>query len=165
MSGLTDQLEVLCGLAILLGILGTVLPVLPGALLIGGSVLVWALLVAQDAAGWVTFALVVALLVAGQVVKYYTAGRHMTASGVPGRTLMVAGVAGIVGFFVVPVIGLVLFFVLALYLAERYRMGTAQGARRSTVTALKAVGLSILVELAAALGAGAVWLTAVLNFT
>ncbi|MFZ5872179.1 MAG: DUF456 domain-containing protein [Actinomycetota bacterium] len=160
MFDLGPELELLCGLAIALGIVGTVVPVLPGAVLIGGSVLVWALLVAQSAAGWVTLAVVVALLAAGQVVKYYTAGRHLTASGVPRRSLVLAGLAAIAGFFVVPVVGLVLFFVGALYLAERARLGPGPGARRSTVTALKAVGVAILVELTAALLAGTVWLVA-----
>lgn len=162
---MTDQLEVIVGLAILVGIVGTVVPVLPGGVLIGGAVLVWAALVAQSTAGWVTLAVVLVLLGAGQVVKYYTAGRHMTSSGVPRRSLVVAGLAGIVGFFVVPVIGLVIFFVAALYLAERLRQGPGPGARRSSVAALQAVGLAIVVELAAALLSGVVWLVAALRLT
>jgi uncharacterized protein len=160
-SSLVQDLTLVCGLAILVGVVGTVVPVLPGGLLIAGSVLVWAAVV-QTTAGWVTLGVVVALLVAGQVVKYLTAGRHMTASGVPRRSVVVAALAGIVGFFVIPVLGLVIFFVAALYLAERARLGP-DPARRSTVVALKAVGLAILVELTAALLAAATWLVAVLR--
>ena len=55
---------------------------------------------------------------------------------------------GVVGFFVVPVVGLFVGFVLGVYLAERRRVGGA-AAWPSTKEALRAVGLSILIELAA----------------
>jgi uncharacterized protein YqgC (DUF456 family) len=161
-SGLAEDVTVVVGVAIALGVLGTVVPVLPGALLIAGSVLVWALVI-QTATAWGAFAVVVVLLGAGQVVKYYTAGRRLTSSGVPRRSLVIAGLAAIVGFFVVPVVGLVLFFVAALYLAERVRLGPGPDARRSSVTAIHAVGLAILVELLAALLSAGVWVVAVLN--
>jgi len=59
----------------------------------------------------------------------------------------------------VPVVGLVLGFVLGVYLAERARLGR-DGAWPSTRTALGAVGWSILIELAAGLLATAVWVGA-----
>lgn len=161
-TGFTEDLTVLVGVAILVGIVGTVVPVLPGSLLVGASVLVWALVV-QTGAAWAAFAVVVALLTVGQVAKYYTAGRRMTSSGVPRRSLVLAGLAAIVGFFVVPVVGLVIFFVGGLYLAERARLGPGPGARRSSVTALQAVGIAILVELSAAMLSGLVWLVTVLR--
>ncbi len=49
-------------------------------------------------------------------------------------------------------------FPVGIYLAERVRVGAA-GAWPSTRTALQAVGLSILIELVAALLATAVWVT------
>jgi uncharacterized protein len=78
---------------------------------------------------------------------------------VPGRTLLAGGVLGIVGFFVVPVVGVVLGFVLGVYLAELARLGR-DGAWPSTRTALAAVGWSMLIELAAGLLATAVWVGA-----
>lgn len=161
LSPLGEDLTLVCGLVILVGVVGTVVPVLPGGVLIAGAVLVWAAVV-QTTAAWLTLAVVVVLLAAGQVVKYLTAGRHMIASGVPRRSLVLAGLAGIVGFFAIPLVGLVIFFVGALYLAERARVGPGP-ARRSTVVALKAVGLAILVELSAALLAAGTWLIVVLR--
>ena len=52
------------------------------------------------------------------------------------------------GFFVVPVVGLVLGFVAGVYAAERRRVGV-EAAWPSTLAALRAVGLCILIELAA----------------
>jgi hypothetical protein len=94
------------------------------------------------------------------VVKYALPGRGLRTAGVPNRTLVVGGVLGVVGFFVVPVVGLVVGFVLGVYVAELQRLGST-AAWPSTKAALKAVGLSILIELAAGLAATALWLTAV----
>jgi uncharacterized protein YqgC (DUF456 family) len=148
--------DLLVGLAILVGLVGIVLPVLPGTLLILGAVLVWA---AQDgsAGGWGVCALAAVLLGVGALVKYTVPGRRLQAAGVPRRSLVVGGLVGIVGFFVVPVIGLFLGFVVGVYLVEALRLDTRQ-AWPSTKHAVKAAGLSILIELAAGLFAATVWL-------
>jgi uncharacterized protein len=152
--------EVLVGLVILVGLVGIVVPILPGTILILGAVLVWTVSEGSGTA-WTVFAVVTTLLVLGAAVKYVIPGRGLRASGVPNRTLLLGGALGIAGFFVVPVVGLFLGFVLGVYLAETRRVGRNL-AWPSTVAALKAVGLSILIELAAALLATGVWLAAVL---
>ena len=151
--------ETLVALAILVGLVGVVVPLLPGTLLVGGAVLVWALYVGTSAA-WVTFAVVVTVLVVGQVATYLVPGRRLQAAGVPGRTLLAGAALGVVGFFVVPVAGLFLGFVVGVYAAERHRVGAA-AAWPSTRAALRAVGLSIAIELAAALLAAAAWVVGV----
>lgn len=156
-----NELELLVGLVILVGLVGIVVPVLPGSILILGAVLVWTV---SDGSGtaWTVFALATTLLVAGAIVKYVIPGRGLRASGVPNRTIMFGGLLGIVGFFVVPVIGLVIGFVLGVYLSEVRRVGRHL-AWPSTVAAMKAVGLSIFVELVAGFLAAGVWTVGALN--
>jgi uncharacterized protein YqgC (DUF456 family) len=148
--------DLVVGLAILVGLVGIVVPVLPGSVLILAAVLVWALEVATPT-GWTVFALVTALLVLGGVVKYAVPGRRLNAVGVPNRTLVAGGLLGIVGFFVLPVVGLLVGFVLGVYLSEARRLGRDR-AWPSTTAALRAVGLSLLIELAAGLLAALTWL-------
>lgn len=162
MESIADDVTLIVGLAIAVGVVGTLVPIIPGAVLIGVAVAVWAFVV-QTSGAFVVLAAVVLVLVAGGVLKYLTAGRTMVQYGVPRGSLLLAGVLGIVGFFVVPVVGLVLGFVGGLYLAERRRLGPGPGSWESTRVALKAVGIGILVELASALLAAAVWLFAVLS--
>ena len=150
--------DLLVGLAVLVGVVGVVVPVLPGSVLVLVAVLVWALALGSPA-GWVVFALVTSMLAVGAVVKYLVPGRGLKAVGVPGRTLVAGGLLGFVGFFVVPVIGLFLGFVLGVYLSELQRVGGG-AAWPSTRAALKAAGLSLLIELAAALLAAGTWLVA-----
>jgi len=147
----------LCGLAIAAGIVGTIVPVLPGLLLCWLGVLAWAVFADGGWVKWLVLAVVTALAAAGTVVKYLWPGRNLKRSGVPNSTLLVGGVLGLVGFFVVPILGLILGFILGVWLAERVRLGDNRLAWPSTVHALKAAGLSTLIELAAALAIAATW--------
>ncbi|OZC47101.1 hypothetical protein CH286_12935 [Rhodococcus sp. WWJCD1] len=149
--------EVLVGLVILVGLVGIVVPILPGTILIFAAVAVWAWLTG-GAAAWTVFAIGTILLVLSGVVKYTWPGRRMREAGVPMRSLMVGGLLGIVGFFVIPVVGLFIGFIAGVYVAEVPRHRNHSEAWRSTVHATKAAGLSILVELFGALLASAVWL-------
>jgi len=148
-------LDALTGLVIALGLVGIVVMVLPGSVLILGALLVWAVLVGETA-GWAVFAVAATFLVVGQIVKYAVPGRRMKDVGVPGSTLLVGGALGVIGFFVIPVIGLPVGFVAGVYVAEHLRVG-ATAARGTTGHALRAVGLSLVIELAFGMLAALTW--------
>ncbi len=153
--------DAVAGLVILLGLVGVVVPVMPGLLLIAVALVGWA--AAQGGAlAWSVALVGLLVLAVGVTVKYLVAGRHMRAKGVPNGTVVVGGLLGIIGFFVVPVIGLPLGFVLGIYLSELVRLGSAQ-AWPATRHALTAVGLAIMIELAAGLLATAVWMVGVVQ--
>jgi uncharacterized protein len=149
------------GLVILVGLFGIVLPMVPGALLVLAAILFWAVEVGS-ATGWSVFVAAAVVIAVTQIAKYVFPGRRLAASGVPSSTLVVGGLLGIVGFFVIPVVGLLLGFVLGVYAAEYRRLGSPRRAWPSTKVALRAVGLSFAIELLGALVAAGVWLTAVL---
>jgi Uncharacterized protein conserved in bacteria len=154
---------VIAAVLIVVGILGILLPVLPGLLLVLAGIAVWAI-PRNDAVGWWVLGIAAAVVVLGTIVKYALPGRRLRDSGVPNRTLLVGAVLGIVGFFVVPVVGLFLGFVLGVYVAERIRLGSPLEAWPSTKKALAAVGWSILIELLTGLLAAAVWVGALIAF-
>jgi uncharacterized protein len=72
-------------------------------------------------------------------------------------SLVVGGLLGIIGFFVIPVVGLVIGFVLGVFLAEFAKRRDQRVAWTSTVHAVKGVALSVGVELAGALLATVAW--------
>jgi uncharacterized protein YqgC (DUF456 family) len=148
-------LELVLALVIAVGLVGVLVPLLPGSLLVVGAVLVWALQLGEPA-GWVVFAIATGLVVTGSVIKYLVPGRRLQRSGVPTRTMLAGAALGIVGFFVVPIIGLPLGFVLGIYLAEWHRL-SADAAWPATVAAVKAVGLGMLIELTFSVLAAATW--------
>lgn len=151
--------DLLVALVIAVGLVGIVVPLMPGSVLVVAAVLAWA--AAQGGAtAWLVAAVATMLVVVGAVVKYVVPTRRLHDAGIPARTQWAGVGLGVVGFFVVPVIGLPLGFVLGIYLAELGRVGSER-AWPATVQSLKAVGLSMLIELAAALLAAGVWVVGV----
>lgn len=151
---------VVAALLVAVGILGILVPILPGLVLVLAGIAVWAV-PRGDTVGWTVLAVAVAVVVIGSVAKYLVPGRRLRDAGVPTRTLVAGAVLGVVGFFVIPVVGLFVGFVLGVFLAELARLRDRAAAWPSTRGALHAVGWSILIELAAALIATAVWVGAV----
>ena len=156
-----DVADLVAGLAVLVGLIGIVVPVLPGTLLVAVALLGWAAYVGEPH-GWALAVAGVVVLALGTGLKYLLAGRHLRGHGVPSSTLVLGGLLGIVGFFVMPVIGLPLGFVLGVYAAELRRVGSDR-AWPATVAALKAVGIALLVELMAGFTAAGLWLVGALT--
>jgi len=151
----------LVALTIAVGLVGIVVPLLPGMLLVYGAILVWAV-VEHTVASWVTLGIVTVVVGATTAVKYLWPVRRMRRAEVGNSALLAGGVLGIVGFFVIPVVGLVIGFILGVYLAELLRRQDLRRAWASTVHAVKGVALSMGVEFAGALAAAVIWLVAVL---
>jgi len=154
-----DPITVIAALLVAVGIVGIVVPILPGLVLVVAGIAVWAVARA-DATAWTVLGVAVAIAVAGTVVKYLLPGRRLRESGVPGRTLATGALLGVIGFFLIPVVGLFLGFVVGVYLAELRRVG-AERAWPTTLHSLKAVGWSIVIELAFALLATWTWVAGV----
>lgn len=151
---------VLVGLGIAVGLFGIIVPILPGLLVVWGSVAVWALF-ERSAAAWVVLAVATALALISQVVQYLIPGRRLRNAGIPTRGIVFGVVIGIVGFFVVPIVGLFLGFVAGIYAVEWLRARNHDSAWRSTVHALKAVGVAILIDLLTGLLIATGWLAVV----
>lgn len=155
---MTDT-EYVVAVLLAVGIAGIVVPVIPGLLVILGGVLLWAWEI-NTTTSWTIFAVAALFLALGTIVKYVVPGRRLKAAGVPRSTMIFGAVLGIVGFFVIPIVGLFIGFILGVYAAERRRLGK-EAAGPATRAALKAVGLSILIELMASLLAVGTWIVGV----
>ncbi|MCM1011496.1 MULTISPECIES: DUF456 domain-containing protein [unclassified Brevibacterium] len=142
--------SVLVGIAVLIGCLGIIVPVLPGSILIGIGVLIWAIVIGTPAA-WIVFAIVAVLVAAGMSASLVLTGRKLKEMSVPNRSVMLGGVLAIVGFFVIPVVGLPVGFVLGLYLAELSRLKDPKVAWGSSWGSIKAIGIGTVIELGLAL--------------
>lgn len=147
--------EIGVAIALVVGIAGVVIPGLPGSLLVGVAVLVWAV-ATGGATAWAVFAVVVVLLALGVVVKYAVPGKQLKSVGIPTSTLWWGAAGAVVGYFAIPIVGVLVGFPLGVYAAEYQRLGPEQ-AWPSTRSALKAVGLSMLIELTACTLAAVTW--------
>ncbi|MEV7725014.1 DUF456 domain-containing protein [Streptomyces sp. NPDC087917] len=151
----------LVGLVLSLGVLGVMVPGVPGTWLVWAGILWWTLH-ERSATAWGLLAAVTALLLVVQVVKALLPPRRLRPVGADSRMAVYAGAGALLGFVVLPVVGAVPGFVGGLYLCERRRLGTDAEARASVRAVMRSVGTSVLVELFACLVVAAAWLGAVL---
>lgn len=152
---------VVAAVLIVLGLAGVVIPLLPGLILVEVGIGYWAYQHGTDA-GWLVLALASVVVLVGLVLKYALPGRKLRGAGVPWSTMALGSLLGVVGFFVIPVVGLPIGFVLGIYLGETARLGSTGAAWPSTRQAVAAVGLSMLIEFGAGLVAATIWLAGVL---
>ncbi|AIF40604.1 membrane protein [Dermacoccus nishinomiyaensis] len=153
----TETLTTLgAALLVAVGIAGLIVPVLPGLACVVLGVLVWAIGQSSTAA-WVVFAVACVLAVAGYVVQVLVPGRQLSRGGVARRSNIVGLVCAVVGVFVVPVIGLLLGFVIGVFLAESARLRDRTQAWAATRVAIRAALTSVGIELAAAVTIAVGW--------
>lgn len=144
------SLELVVAVMMLIGLVGIVIPVLPGILLVWAGVLVWAIGGdGSDVARWAVFG--VATAVAGTAVALSTIlpGRRAAAVGAPRSLTWIVALGTAVGFFVVPVVGALIGGPVAAYVAELLRLRDPARAWRSAVQALKGFGIGVALQLTA----------------
>ena len=152
---------VLSALIVAVGVCGIVGPVLPGSLAILVGLLVWALASGMTA-GWVVFGIGAAFVIAGGSAQYLITGRRLRAQDIPSRSVVIGLVCGVAGLFVLPFLGLPIGFAVGLLASEFARVKDVRTAAGTSWSALKSVGLGMVVELSCALCAAATLLVGIL---
>jgi uncharacterized protein YqgC (DUF456 family) len=152
---------ILCGVAIMVGVAGTVIPVLPGSILIGLSLLAWAIWGGAGTTGWVVFGVGLVFVLAGMAASAVLTGRKLKQHSIPGRSVVAGLVLGVVGMFIVPVVGLFLGFAAGLLLSEYHRTRVFRTAVTTSWAALKATGFGLIVEFGLACLAASTWVIGV----
>ncbi|MEU5716887.1 DUF456 domain-containing protein [Streptomyces sp. NPDC020403] len=145
------------GAVMLLGLVGVLVPGVPGQAIVWAAVVWWALTDTSTLA-WGVLIGATGLLLLNQALQALLPSRRPREAGAPRRTLMLGGIAAIIGFFVVPVAGAVLGYAGAVYGAERLRLGSRGAGWASLTSVMRATGYSVLVELLCSLLAVGAWL-------
>lgn len=156
-----DAVTVVAGAMITVGILGLVVPVLPGLLLCLAGVLLWSW-ETNTTTSWVVFGCCVAVAAIGWIVQFLVPNRRLKAAGVPGLAKVAGLVGAVIGFFVIPYVGMFVGFPVGVFLAEHARLRDARRAWAATKAAVRAVLTSIGIELAAAVLVSWIWVAGVL---
>lgn len=146
---------VIAGVLLIVGVLGTIFPILPGSILTIVTLLAWAWILGSSAS-WTAGIIGIVLAVIGMSASLILTGRTMRREKIPSRPITIGVLVGVVGMFVIPVVGLFLGFAVGLFAAELARNRDLQSAAHSSGQALKSMGLGMLLEfLCAALAASA----------
>jgi uncharacterized protein YqgC (DUF456 family) len=155
-------IELAVGAAMLVGLFGTLLPLVPGLPLIWAAALVYGWNDGWDETAWISITLITLLMAGGIAAKIVLPQRRISQSGAPRSTLLAGALAGLVGFFVIPVVGLPLGAVAGVLVAEYRRTDDWSKAWVSTKGAIVGFGVGALVEVGAGLAmivSWVVWVT------
>lgn len=156
-----SDVELILAIVMLIGLVGVVVPIVPGLLLIAGAGVVWA--VQRPSLGaWCLAIVMMVVATGGMLASAVLPARRTSAGGAP-SWIIAAGAAGVVvGFFVVPVIGALIGFPAGVFLAELIRHRATGPALRSTREAMHGVALGIVIQLMAGVAMIGAWLVVVL---
>jgi uncharacterized protein YqgC (DUF456 family) len=151
------------GLVLLLGLVGVLLPGLPGLLLCWAGVMWWALSIRSTAA-WAVLIGATAVLLLSQVLRLVLPGERILHRDprAPWRVLLAAGLGGLLGFCLVPVLGCLPGMYCGVFLLELVRLRDVGNARLAARTARRSIGTAVYIEYFAALLVCAAWLFVVL---
>jgi uncharacterized protein YqgC (DUF456 family) len=147
---------VVAGLLLLVALIGAVYPVLPGSLIAILTLLAWAAIMGSWEA-WVAGVVAALIAVAGWSASYVLTGRKLKEQRIPGRSIVVAVIAGVIGIFLIPVVGLFVGFAAGLFVAEYLRHRDLRASVTSSAVTLKATLTGMLIEAGMLCLAGSVW--------
>ncbi|MCX6404077.1 MAG: DUF456 domain-containing protein [Actinobacteria bacterium] len=149
--------EVLIGLTMAIGIIGTLIPVLPGLFLVWLAGLAWAILDGADTTHWIIFALMTVIFLIGFGLSLYIPAKSTKGESAPKWTFLVASVFALIGFFVIPIVGLPLGFIFGVFFCQLIAGREFHRALRATGTTLKAIGLVSLIHFACGIAIASAW--------
>jgi uncharacterized protein YqgC (DUF456 family) len=152
----------LVAVAMAAGLLGTLLPFLPGLPIVWAAALVYGLAAGFEAIGWTLFVLITLVGVTGLILGTVLPHRRAAARGAPASTILAGVVVGLIGFFVIPIVGLPLGAGLGVMLAERSRLGSWDQAWTATRAMMVGFGIGALVQFSAGVAMIATWVVWVL---
>lgn len=144
--------------AMAVGLMGTVVPVMPGLVVMWAAGLVYGLVAGFDAVGILAFGAITALLLGGTVLSYVVPHRSGVRGGVPKSSLRLGIGGAIVGFFAIPVLGLAIGGVLGVMAGEYQRLGNWAAAWRTTKTVVVGFIKAAAFELLAGVAILGVWI-------
>jgi uncharacterized protein len=153
----------LVALAMAIGMVGTVVPLVPGLALVWAAALAYGLVEGFGTTGTVAFSLVTVFAIAGALAGWVVPARVAGAAGAARSSILLGVGAAIVGFFVLPVVGLPVGGVAGVYAGELQRTRDGVAAWRATRATIAGFGLAALVQFGLALAMTATWVVWVLS--
>jgi uncharacterized protein YqgC (DUF456 family) len=138
---------VLTSILMLVGLIGTVLPILPGTILIFAGALLYALVEGFQVVGWPTLVVLGILAAVATTADLWASSIGAKIGGASGWSVAIGLLAGLVGFVVYSVPGAIIGAILGVLLTEIVRVGDWRQALRAGSGWVVGWILSTLVQL------------------
>ncbi|MEM9652974.1 MAG: DUF456 domain-containing protein [Actinomycetota bacterium] len=155
---------VLAAVIMVVGLCGVIIPILPGLALIWVTALVYGFIVGFGAGG-IAVMVALSVLLAISLIKSVVVPRKAAQDGGASGWAQLGGLAGaVIGFFLIPVIGIVVGALVGVLLVEVALKGDWGEAWTATVATAKGFGISVVIDLVlglAMIGIWAIWAASV----
>jgi uncharacterized protein YqgC (DUF456 family) len=152
-----DALVVVVGIAMAVAAVGTLVPMVPGLGLAWVAALAYGLGDGFGAPGVTAMAVITALAAGGAAAGWVVPARVAGRAGAARQSLVLGAVGAVIGFFVIPVVGLIVGGVAGVYLGEWQRTSDGAAAWRATRATLTGFGVAAALQFAAVLLIAVTW--------
>jgi uncharacterized protein len=115
-------LYILILVTMLVGLFGLLIPIIPGITIIWVAALAYGLIAGFNLAGGIVFGVITVLMIVGNFADNLLMGASARKTGASWISILVALVAGIVGTFVLPPVGGLLFALVGIFIVEYIRV-------------------------------------------
>ncbi len=135
---------------ILLGIAGVLIPIVPGTLLIWLTVVVYAIVERINgfaAVDWVTFTIITLIAVVTGLSEFWLPLIGAKVRGSSRRAILFGIVGGIIGTFVLPLLGTIIGYALGVLLGEYQKLRNWERALRASLNAVASWGVAAALQL------------------
>lgn len=136
---------------IFVGIIGVIVPILPGMLLVWLTVLVYAWRTGFEVIGWPSLVFITIIALVAGTAQVWLPLLGAQKKGAAKRAMFLGVVGAIVGTFVLPLIGTVIGYALGIFLGEYLKVRDWNLALKASLGGVAGWGISTIVEISAAL--------------
>jgi uncharacterized protein len=152
-----EGITVAVAIAMAVGIVGTLVPLVPGLGLAWAAALVYGLAEGFGADGVTAMVVITALAVGGTVAGWVVPARVAGNAGADRLSILLGVVGAVVGFFVIPVVGVMVGGVAGVYVGELRRTSDGGAAWQATWATIKGFGAATLLQFLAAFLIAVTW--------
>lgn len=151
------NVDVIVGVAMAVGLIGTVVPLLPGLPVIIAAAFVWVIADGTDPGQWIVFAIVATVAAVGMAIGATLPARGASAAGASPWALGLGAAGAVVGALVIPFVGALIGWPLGVFVAEWLRIRDTSAALASTRGTVVGIVRGTVVQFVAGLAAVSIW--------
>ncbi len=149
--------SIIAAVVMVVGLAGVIIPILPGLALIWITALVYGFAVGFGVIGWVVMGVLTVLLALSFIKSMTVPRREAEAAGASGWAQFGGLVGAIIGFFTIPVVGIIVGALLGVLAVEMLLKGNWDDAWTATKGTAKGFGLAVLIDLGLGMAMIAAW--------
>lgn len=150
--------ELLIAIIMAIGIIGTIIPFIPGLALVWFAGAIWAYFDGGDGLRMSLLAVMTLFAIGGYVAQFLLPAAAASIDSPPKNTLLLGGLTGLIGFFVIPVIGAPIGFMAGVFASYFLNYGDATRAWTSTLRTAVAFGWAMIIQVFCGVAIALTWI-------